>query len=202
MIKVAAVITALFGFLYAGWFAELFDDTPTPPITMPIDLYKAGSKVEFTTRIKKRRRYRIWLEFIWTDEVKNGVRDSDISRKIAGFGWARDKNGTIVCNKEDAIKYLALRGVHVDKDYDCFGTVVPLHVTIYKLEPNKEKKLIIDKTYQTKGTDGGWRYHMRRSVSCFLLEPGTYKVIVENIKSIKEMKGRKADIYFGVRVYK
>ncbi len=94
------------------------------------------------------------------------------------------------------LKDLAFGGVHVDKDYDCFGTVVPLHVTIYKLEPNKEKKLIIDKTYQTKGTVGGWRYHMMRVVDKYKLSQGKYKVVIVNTNSIVEMKNRKADIRF------
>jgi hypothetical protein len=201
MIKTGVIIMALFGFLNAGWFSHLFDSTPTPPITVPIDLSKAGSKVEFDVRLPKKygsykgRSYYIWLEFIWTDEIKDGLWDAKVARKIAGYhGYYKD--GRKVCDKEFALKDLAEGGVFVDKDYSCFGTTVPLHVTIYKVDKKHKQTLIVDKTYQTKGTIGGWRYHMMREVDSYKLKPGKYKVVVVNIDSIVEMKGRKADIRF------
>lgn len=194
----------LFGFLHAGWFSNMFDNTPTPPISVPIDLSKAGSKIEFDVRLpqvyssyKKGRPYYIWLEFIWTDEIKDGIWDANVAQKIAGY-HGYDRDGRRVCNQKYAIKDLAEGGVFVDKDYDCFGTTVPLHVMIYRVDKNHKKKLIVDKTYQTKGTNGGWRYHMMREVDGFKLKQGKYKLVVINMDSIVEMKGRKADIRFAM----
>ena len=195
---------ALFSFLQAGWLSNLFDNTPTPPITKFIDLSKKGSRVEFTTRIPKDyisaykgRAYYIWLEFIYDNKlVKNGVWDSAIARKIAGDGFYL-KNGQRGCDKEYAIKSLARRGVKVDDNYDCFGTVVTLHVVIYKINKDKTQTKIIDKTYKTKGTVGGWLNHMQRIVDLYHLSPGKYKIIITNMEAIEEMKGRKADIRFG-----
>ncbi len=196
----------LFGFLQAGWFGDLFDNMPTPPITKFIDLSKKRSRVEFTTRIPKEyisaykgRPYYIWLEFISDDKlVKNGIWDSAIARKIAGFPGGRTiKTGKKVCSKEFAIKTLTKRGVKVDDNYDCFGTVVTLHVIIYKINKDKIETKIIDKIYKTKGSDGGGRNFIDRIVDSYHLSPGKYKIIVTNMEAIKEMIGRKADIRFG-----
>ena len=203
MLKIGIITMALFGFLQAGWLSDLFDNTPTPPITKFIDLSKSGSKVEFTTRIPKEymsaykgRAYYIWLEFIWTDEIKDGVWDSAIASKIAGYGYYL-KNGQRACDKKYAIRDLTKHGVNVGDDYDCFGTVVTLHVVIYKINKDKIQTKITDKIYQTKGTVGGWRYHMQREVDSYHLSPGKYKIIITNMEAIEEMKGRKADIRFG-----
>ena len=195
---------ALFGFLQAGWFGDLFDNTPTPPITKFIDLNKKGSRVEFTIRIPKeyisaykRRPFSIWLEFIADyGLVKNGVWDSAIANKIAGFATYLI-NGQKVCDKRFAIMDLIEDGVEIDNNYDCFGTVVTLHVVIYKLNKDKIETKMIDKIYKTRSTVGGWRNHIQRIVDRYYLTSGKYKIIVTNMEAIKEMKGRKADIRFG-----
>jgi len=50
MIKIGVIIMALVSFLNAGWFANLFDSTPTPPVAVPIDLSKKGSTAEVVIR--------------------------------------------------------------------------------------------------------------------------------------------------------
>ncbi len=204
MLKIGIITMALFSFLQAGWFSNLFDNTPKSPITKYIDLSKKGSRIEFTTRIPKEyisaykgRPYYIWLEFIYDNKlVKNGIWDSAIASKIAGYGYY-PRNGQRICDKEFAIRDLTEHGVKVDDNYDCFGIVVTLHVVIYKINKDKTKTKVTDKTYKTKGTVGGWLNHMQRVVNRYHLSPGKYKIIVTNMEAIKEMKGRKADIRFG-----
>lgn len=185
---------ALFGFLYAGWFSHLFDSTPTPPITVPIDLSKAGSKVEFDVRVKEKGAYYFTLEFLYKDIKKDGFLDMLKAQKIVGLNAYDPYDGRQLqyCDYESAKRTLENL---IDKNYNCDGTVIPIRLSVFKLNKDKSKKIILDKTYMTKGE--GVRSDPSRDFEVLRLDKGKYAIRVENIKAIPEMKNRKADFRFG-----
>jgi hypothetical protein len=194
MIKTGVIIMALFGFLNAGWFSHLFDSTPTPPITVPIDLSKAGSIVELKVRIKEKGTYYFTLEFLYANPKKFGWLDMDKAEKIVGLNGYNPSDGKQLsyCDYEYAKRTL---GNLIDKNYDCDGTVIPIMLSVYKLNKDQSKKLILDKTYMTKGMGIG--SGPSRDFEALRLDKGKYSIRVENIKAILEMKNRKADFRFG-----
>lgn len=181
---------ALMSFLHAGWFGNLFDSTPTSPISIPIDLSTAESVIETEMRVAERGAYYFSLEFLSTDEVKNGIRDFNIAYKIAGCNSYDPVTGEqySICSYESAKRQL---GDLIDETYNSDGTIIPVKLTLFQILNNGTKRLIRDKVYQTKGSYSNTRDFERR-----ILEKGKYSIRVENIKSISEMKNRKADFRF------
>lgn len=186
---------ALVSFLNAGWFSGWFDSTPTPPISIPIDLSKAGSVVETEVRVEEKGAYYFSLVFLYTDEMKDGIRDANIARKIIGCNGYQASNGMQLrfCDYESAKQDL---GSLIDETYNSDGTIIPIKLTLFQMLDDGTKKRISDKSYQTRGDNGGWRYHMMRDFEMIILEKGKYSIRVENIKSISEMKNREANFRF------
>ena len=190
MMKIGIIAMALVSFLHAGWFANLFYSTPTPPIEVPINLSKAGSTIDIEIRVKERGAYYFALEFLSTDEVKNGIRDVNIAKKIAGCNSYDSHTGEQrrICNYKSAKNQL---GSLIDETYNSDGTIIPIKLTLFQILNDGTKRLIEDKVYQTKGS-----YSNTRDFERLILEKGKYSIRVENIKSILEMKNRKADFRF------
>ena len=53
MFKIGVILMALTTFSFSNWFTNLFDRTPTPPFSLPIDLSTAGSSIETEVRVKE-----------------------------------------------------------------------------------------------------------------------------------------------------
>ena len=75
---------ALLSFLNAGWLGNLFDSTPTPRYTMPIDLSKAGNVAETDIRIDEK--YSVYVDLVYDHRKQkvNLARYSEISDKYFG----------------------------------------------------------------------------------------------------------------------
>lgn len=187
MLKIGVITMAIFGFLYANWFGDLFDDTPTLPIEVPIDLTKP-SKIETKVRIKDRESYYITLEF----KLGVGLKDAKKVRKFVGYNVYFPYDGKpLRLVKYDFVKQdLARGGIYVDKSYNPDGTTVPIRMTIYKLGKNNTRKLFLDKMYMTKGCNGGGDGIMR-NFAHLLLDKGKYLFKIENLKGFPELKDNK-----------
>ena len=84
MLKIGVITMALLSFLNAGWLGDLFDSTPTPYYTMPIDLSKAGNIAETDIRIDEK--YSVYVDLVY-DHRKQKIsleRYSEISDKYFG----------------------------------------------------------------------------------------------------------------------
>ena len=174
MKKIGIVIMVFFSFFYIGCFSDSSDTTSIPPIRVPIDLSKSGEKVEFDVKVDgKAKPYYVQIEFIRTNKVENVVSDFEILIKIVGSTFYRG-------------------GKRVGP-----GVVIPINIKIYKEE--NVKKLIFDKTYNSQWASGYTREYIERDIEKFKLDKGKYKFVVTNIKSILEMKNRKANIRFARR---
>lgn len=194
MLKTGVIIMALFSFLQANWFTDLFDDTPTLPIEVPIDLAKP-SKIETKVRIKDRESYYITLEFKVKEKLKN-YEDRHEAAKIAKFVgynvyFPYDGKQIGFANYDIVKQNLARGGIYVDKSYNPDGTTVPIRMTIYKLGKNNTRKLFLDKIYMTKGHNGGGSGGIMRDFAHLLLDKGKYLFKIENLKGFPELKDNK-----------
>lgn len=71
-------------FLHAGWFGDLFDFTPTPYYTMPIDLSKAGNVSETDIRIDEKHYIYVELYYDYRKQKISGDRYGEIIDKYFG----------------------------------------------------------------------------------------------------------------------
>ncbi len=185
MLKIGVITMALLSFLNANWFTDLFDDTPTIPIAVPIDLTKP-SKIETKVRIKEKESFFATLSFRYKD-----YHDAKKIRKFIGYNVYDPYSGKSIAKYKYRFvkKDLAGGGVYIDKSYNPDGTTVPIKMTIYKLGENDTRTLFLEKVYQTKGSNGGGSGIFREFAYLFL-EEGKYLFIVENLKGFPELQGR------------
>lgn len=182
---------------FSNWFTDLFDSTPTPPITLPIDLSTAGSVVETEVRVKEDGWYDFMIDIPYENsKVVNGVRDSNIANKIIGYNRYNPRTGEQLRSLDYDYLYEKLKkqGILIDKNYTADGVIIPIKLIIKQMIDSKNIKLIIDKVYQSKGYGNTKVY---RAIVELQLKKGKYTMRLENINSIKEMQGRKANIRFG-----
>ena len=115
---------ALLSFLHAGWFGNLFDSTPTPPIAVPIDLSKAGNATEIVVRSD----------------------DSDKTRYFALY-FVMGITGQYQNTRKEWLEKFVGHG-------DIEGTIIPVKLTAYRIEKDKNPVLFFDKTVEKGGTFG------------------------------------------------
>ena len=184
MFKIGVIVMALSTTLFANWFTNLFDSTPTPTITIPIDLSKAGTIVDMEFRVNYDESTRFTLRFSCTDVKLDGGKDCNEKRKFMGLnGYLNGDGEQISIASYAETKYMI---GDVDKSYDLDGTRVPLKITLNKIEDNTLTP-VIDKTYDTKGQNGE---RGSRHITVKHLNKGKYILKVENLEAFKELKGR------------
>ena len=196
MIKSGIITMVLLSSLHANWFTNFFDSTPTPTISFPIDLSKASSFVESDVRVEEDGAYYFTLEFLYTGEIKDGVRDYAIARKISGFNCYSVATGKKYKTSSYEVMYRDLKkdGLIINHTYDADGTVIPIKITVYD---KSRKKLILNEKYNSKGFFSESKYYIDRDIVMIKMKKGKYSIKIENLKGIKEMQARNANIRFG-----
>ncbi len=158
MLKIGVITMALMSFLNANWFTDLFDDTPTPYYTMPIDLSKAGNIVETNIRIDKQYSVEILLDY---------------------YSYSR-------LSKEKKLKENHDKYVHIMEKY--FGKNKPLPIFPIKLTVLKYEKtgtsIVVDKTYYTNSRT---TTSSRLIDELKLQEDGKYHIKIETVKDYPEL---------------
>lgn len=175
---------ALSSTIFANWFTNLFDSTPTPTITIPVDLTKAGTIVDMEFRVNYDESTYFALRFSCTDVKLDGGKDCIEKRKFMGLNGYFYGDGKQITFAND-IHVKVLIG-DIDKSYNLDGTKVPLKITLNKIEDNTLTP-VIDKTYDTKGQNGE---RGSRHITVKHLNKGKYILKVENLKAFEELKGR------------
>ena len=173
MLKIGVITMALLSFLNANWFTDLFDDTPKPPIYVPIDMSKTGKVADFIIRSDDSEKTR-YFSLVFATRV-DGKYD---------FHW-------------DSWIYKFLGHGSIE------GIKTPARLTIYRLKKDEEPTLIFDKVIKAGGTIGGkgvlnkqkGNYSMRYIYSRKLPQ-GHYRIKLENLQNFPELKD--INIFFGV----
>ena len=183
MIKTGVIIMTLFGFLYAGWFSNMFDNTPTAPITVPIDLSKVGSTVEIKMIVKDEWNYQCCLLFYYTFPEHHEI-DNFIENFVGTTKYRTDSGSPIYS-----------------------GTPVPIKLSIYKID-NKKKQLLSSHTYLTiasiaSGGNNSTGYYLQRLIHTFKFEKGKYILKIENLKGFSRLQDSKVQFSISMaRKYK
>ncbi|AFV96976.1 DUF5625 family protein [Sulfuricurvum sp.] len=184
MLKIGVIIMALMSCLHAGWFGDLFDDTPKPPIEVPIDMSKAGIVADFVIRSDDSEKYRdFWLVFVRYPSGKYREEIKDSTPWLDEFigGGTRNIDGS-----------------------EIKGTITPVKLTIYRLEKDKEPTLFYEATIEAGGRDARGFYlldgrkmaHDMRWVKEMRLPKGKYRIRLENLKAFPELK--EIEMYFAI----
>lgn len=199
VIVIAAVIvtiTILSNLLNANWwFRDVFslirmqfDSSIAVPLRVPIDLSKKGVIVDREFKVKDKRGYVMKFKLLGNNK-KNDYHEAKKARKFIGYTSYNPYDGKQVAfsDYDFAKSDLAGGGVSIDENYNLDGTIVPLHVILYKIEKDGRKKVILDKEYITKGGSGG----LDREFEYIFLDEGKYSIKVKNIEGFSELKGVK-----------
>jgi 5-hydroxyisourate hydrolase-like protein (transthyretin family) len=158
MIKTGVIIMALVSLLNAGWFRNLFDFTPTPYYTMPIDLSKAGNVAETDIRIDKKYSVEILLDY------------------YSYFRLSKDKK-----QGENRDKYIYITNKYFGRDKPL--PVFPIKLTITKYEKNSTS-VVVNKIYYTNSQTTT----SSRLIDEFKLQNGKYHMKIETVENYQELE--------------
>ncbi|MGE3612528.1 MAG: DUF5625 family protein [Sulfurimonas sp.] len=173
MLKIGVITMALMSFLHAGWLGDLFDNTPKPPIAVPIDMSKAGNTAEIVIRSDDSDKTRYFsLYFVMGVPGQYQITSKDWLEKFVGHGSIE-------------------------------GTRTPVMLIIYSLEKDKESILFLNKTIEAGGTDSrGFKLngqniiYANRWIDAIKLPQGKYHIKLENLQDFPELK--EIEIYFAI----
>lgn len=124
---------------------------------VPIDLSKAGTTAEIEQKILFKDRYELYLRF-FPSSTDNDSNEREWEYLNSLIGSWR-------------------HGV---------GQIIPVKLLVIKLEGKKEK-ILIDKEYFTKNMRGINTNSISRRLTVLHLEPGKYKIKIENQKDFPEL---------------
>lgn len=142
---------------------------PKPPIAMPFAVEHAGNKVETEVRIVKEQSYSLVLYFM---HRKNDREERARIRKLTGSA-KKNKEG---------------RAVEP-------GIPIPLTIKISVIE-SQEEHLIVDTELSELTLESWGADSLTKVITKLILKPGRYRVSIESLKDIPELKGTR--INFGI----
>lgn len=140
---------------------------PTPPLSLPFEVQKAGYKVESELRIVERQTYTFELQYFFRE---NDQADRAKVWKLAG-GSLKDKTGTRV--ELGAPLRIKLKIIRKLEDNE---------------QPQLEKNIANPHLYSWGGDS------LNSKIANILLDPGIYKVSVENLSDAPEFQGIKVGL--------
>lgn len=156
----------IFSRVVVGW--SPFDETP---ITVPIDLSKAGSVVEIKLNVWEKLRYAFRLEF---SKASEGDTRVDVKKIEEFIGRDFYDPKTKVGGKT--------------------GIPIPIKITIYKIGEQDTPVLIFDEAFTTRGHEYLIYHHeivpfLGRRVTALDLARGHYLIRVESLENFPELTG-------------
>ena len=194
------IMVSLLAFLQAGCRGLFFDPTPKIPVIVPIDLTKADNKTEIEFKVTDEWGYDFKLEFYYINHKEDNGLDSKKARKIAGYnsyGPGGNGNQPILVGGRCDYKFAkANLGDLIDETYDCDGTIIPIHLSIYRIEDGGKRSLILRNLYMSKGRNGAGydkrlsKHAIARVFASKLLQKGKYIAVLENPQGFPELAGR------------
>ena len=136
------IMISLLAFLQAGCLGSLFDPTPKIPVIAPIDLAKGDNKTEIQFKITDQWGYEFKLEFYYINHKEDNGLDSKKAQKIAGYntyGPGGNGNQPILVGSRRDYKFAKEDlGDLIGDTYDCDGTIIPINLTVYRVEDGEK----------------------------------------------------------------
>lgn len=157
-----------------GFAAELSRaEAPTPPVTFPLQVSKAGSSAEIDVQIQEAREYRFIILFPY----RNLAERARVAQLVGVSA---------------PITYRAPDGRMVR---ETTGVMIPLHLTIHAMDGQTE--LVKDERYDTRGREGFGAKYYARLIAAISLQPGLYRIRLEALQDTPEV----SDIETSVTIY-
>jgi len=146
---------------FLPFFTACADRTqpPTPPLVLPFEVQKVGSKVETELRIVKRRQYVFSLQFRFN---KNDAADRARVKKLVGED-GQFKNGDP-------------------------GISTPLRFKISVIDAEGERPMLEQEISELRLRSWGSDC-FDKHIDYVMLEPGYYRISVESLKAVPELDG-------------
>lgn len=157
---------------FLPWLTACGNDThiPKPPLSVPFEVQKEGSKVETTLRVLERREYLFDLRLMYKEKnPKDHVR---VGKLTGGAGI--DKNGKPVAPGVPILLRLKIDVI------DDSGMTPMLDQEIAELR----------RTAHTADFFG-------KQIATVLLKPGRYRISVESLKDVPELVGTPVVLHIG-----
>src|ERR1035437_7872565 len=146
-------------------FAGCVAAGPRPPIELPFAVHQAGATVSTELRIVERHKYPFFLVFMFNEKDR---ADQERVRKLVGY-HQKDRHGKFIEP----------------------GIPIPSKITINIIDSSGER-LFLKKEVLTMGMDSGPSINdFDRKVDLIELAPGLYRVTVQGLKDIPELKDTK-----------
>lgn len=139
---------------------------PTPPVTFPFPIHKAGMRVETDLRIMEGRSYRFIIAFMFrTPEARERVSE------LVGHSLPtsyRDQDGRLIQQTR--------------------GIMVPIRLTVHSIDSTGALELLKDERYETQGHESFGANSFSRFIESIGLHPGLYRVSVNTLQDVPEFE--------------
>jgi len=139
---------------------------PKPPIMLPFEVHKAGYKVESEFRIVERQTYAFELQYF---PIENDQVDRDRVWKLAGGHFI-----------DEAGKWVEP------------GAPLRIKLKIIQIRDGSEQSLFEENIANPHLSS--WSWDLDAKLANVLLDPGIYKVSVENLMYAPEFQGMKVSL--------
>lgn len=150
------------------------DDLPTPPIILPFEVQKAGTKIEAIFRIDEPARYRFKLEFLFN---KNDPEDRLRVKKLVGSSGINKYTGRPVDT----------------------GIPIPIRIRVFEIN-DVEERAILDKEVTELALYGSTAERFDKKIVDSDLSPGQYRVSIDSLEDIPELQKTRVEFAI-VRAY-
>ena len=141
---------------------------PKPPISLPFEVQKAGSRVETDMRIVDAREYQFHLRYLYD---KNNVLDAQRVSKLAGSS-----------------------DLGIDGKPLKLGVPVVLKFYLRQIDTTGEKLILEQEISDMQVVAYGSGYRLKKIIS-LKLSPGHYRVNVESLKDAPELIGTPVEFF-------
>lgn len=160
---------------FLPWLTACSKDVgpPQPPINLPFEVQKAGSRVETEMRIVEEKGY--WFSLLLRYK-QDDMADAERVRKLAGYS-------------------------DLDKDNKLLrpGVSTPLRFKMHIIDGAGERLMLEQEISELRTTSYGSGRYTKQIISPLVLKPGRYRVSVESLKDVPELIGTPVEFSIGSR---
>lgn len=152
------------------------------PLELEWDISKENSTLEQIFLVKKYFAYDIFLRFVNFSRTKDQFSDVE---KFTGYGsrspYDLVHHKWVTWEAYRQMNPLVQKGAYQVR-YDRPGTIIPIHIKIEKIDDQKNSTPLVDQTFNTEGSDNGYKGGLHRKITFIRLKPGNYKLTASTMQ--------------------
>lgn len=165
----------VFMLAFLPWLTACAKDVapPQPPINLPFEVQKAGSRVETKLQIVEERGY--WFSLLFRYKKGDGLDGARVG-KLAGR-YDKDKSGRLIEP----------------------GVPIVLRLKIYVINSSGDRLVLEQDVSELRMTAMGGDHYTKGIIPPLILKPGSYRISVESLKDVPELIGTPVEFQIGYR---